>query len=151
MDKWLWAARIFKTRGLASDSCKSGKVVLNGSGAKPSKIVNEGDIIEIKQPPIIRRYKVKGLAIKRVCTKLAVDLVEERLQMVKSSFPDVEVINASQTDPIKRIKELTENNGVDIAFEAVGHAKIIPERLNPVRSCVDSHSLIYQRVSEPPR
>lgn len=77
LDKWLWAARIFKTRGLASDSCKSGKVVLNGSGAKPSKIVNEGDIIEIKQPPIIRRYKVKGLTIKRVSAKLAVDLVED--------------------------------------------------------------------------
>ena len=77
LDKWLWAARIFKTRGLASDSCKSGKVLLNGSGAKPSKIVSEGDIIEIKQPPIIRRYKVKGLAIKRVSAKLAVDLVED--------------------------------------------------------------------------
>ncbi|MEN8223150.1 MAG: RNA-binding S4 domain-containing protein [Acidobacteriota bacterium] len=77
LDKWLWAARIYKTRGIASDSCKSGKVLLNGSGAKPSKIVNEGDIIEIKQPPITRRYKVKGLAVKRVSAKLAVDLVED--------------------------------------------------------------------------
>ena len=77
LDKWLWAARIYKTRGIASDSCKNGKVLLNGSGAKPSKNVSEGDIIEIKQPPIVRKYKVKGIGIKRVSAKLAVDLVED--------------------------------------------------------------------------
>jgi len=77
LDKWLWAARIYKTRGIASDSCRSGKVSVNGTGAKPSKIVNSGDIIEIRQPPIKRRYLVKELAVKRVSAKLAVDLVED--------------------------------------------------------------------------
>ena len=77
LDKWLWAARIYKTRGIASDSCKNGKVLLNGGGAKPSKIVNVGDIIEIKQPPIVRKYKVKGLGVRRVSAKLAIDLVED--------------------------------------------------------------------------
>lgn len=67
-----------------------------------------------------------------------VDIIEERLQMVKSNFPEVEVINALKTNPITKIKELTGNIGVDLAFEAVGHAEIIPGRLNPVRSCVNS-------------
>lgn len=67
-----------------------------------------------------------------------VDIIEERLQMVKSRFPDVEVINAYNIDPIEKIKELTGNLGVDLAFEAVGHAEIIPEGLNPVRSCINS-------------
>ncbi|MCK4922270.1 MAG: alcohol dehydrogenase catalytic domain-containing protein [Bacteroidales bacterium] len=67
-----------------------------------------------------------------------VDIIEERLKMVKSVYTDVEVINARFTDPIKKVKELTGNVGVDLAFEAVGHAEIIPERLNPVRSCINS-------------
>ncbi|MCF8381720.1 MAG: alcohol dehydrogenase catalytic domain-containing protein [Bacteroidales bacterium] len=67
-----------------------------------------------------------------------VDIIEERLQMVKSVFPDVEVINALHTNPVNRIKERTGNNGVDIAFEAVGHATHIPERYNPVRSCINA-------------
>lgn len=98
LDKWLWAARIFKTRGLASDSCKSGKVLLNGSGAKPSKIVREGDIIEIKQPPIIRRFKVKGLALKRVSAKLAVDLVED-----VTSDEELEKLRQFRKDPVSVI------------------------------------------------
>ncbi len=77
LDKWLWAARLYKTRGIASDSCKSGKVSVNGIGAKPSKIINKGDIIEIRQPPVKRRYLVKELAVKRVSAKLAADLVED--------------------------------------------------------------------------
>jgi len=77
LDKWLWAARIYKTRGIASDSCKSGKVSVNNTGAKPSKIVNKGDIVEIRQPPIKRKYLVKELAVKRVSAKLAADLVED--------------------------------------------------------------------------
>jgi len=77
LDKWLWATRIYKTRRISSESCKCGKVFLNGKISKPSKIVNEGDIIEIKQPPIIRKYRVKGLVIKRVSAKLAMRLVED--------------------------------------------------------------------------
>ncbi len=77
LDKWLWAARLYKTRGIASDSCRNGKVTVNGNGAKPSKTVCVGDIIEIKQPPIKRKYLVRGLAVKRVSAKLAAELVED--------------------------------------------------------------------------
>ena len=43
LDKWLWAARIFKTRSLAADACKNGRVAINGAQAKPSRSVKEGD------------------------------------------------------------------------------------------------------------
>ncbi len=77
IDKWLWAARIFKTRSKASDACRNGKVSVNNKSVKSSYIVKIDETIEVKNPPIVRLYKVKGLAIKRVSAKLAVDLVEE--------------------------------------------------------------------------
>jgi len=67
-----------------------------------------------------------------------IDIIEERLQMAKSSFPEAETINAQQINPVERIKKLTGGEGVDIAFEAVGHAAVIPERFNPVRSCINA-------------
>jgi ribosome-associated heat shock protein Hsp15 len=50
VDKWLWAARFFKTRGVALDAVKGGKIELNGSKPKPSKTVTEGDVLKITQP-----------------------------------------------------------------------------------------------------
>lgn len=67
-----------------------------------------------------------------------VDIIEERLEIAKSSFPDIEIINALNVNPVERIKELTGGNGVDVAFEAVGHATVIPERYNPIRSCINA-------------
>ena len=77
LDKWLWAARIFKTRNTATLACKNGKVSILGQSAKPSRILKPGDEVAVKQRYITRRYLVKGLAQKRVSAKLAPDLVEE--------------------------------------------------------------------------
>ena len=52
IDKWLWAARIFKTRSIAADACKNGRVTLKGERIKPSRIIKEGDVIEVRKPPI---------------------------------------------------------------------------------------------------
>jgi ribosome-associated heat shock protein Hsp15 len=77
IDKWLWAVRIFKTRTMAANACRKGKVLINGINAKPSHSVRIGETIEVEQPPITRTYQVTGLIEKRVSAGLAVDYVEE--------------------------------------------------------------------------
>ena len=49
LDKWLWAARIFKTRTLAADACKNGRVQINGAQAKPARSVKVGDRISVRK------------------------------------------------------------------------------------------------------
>ena len=65
IDKWLWAARAFKTRGLAADACDGGKVDINGDAAKPAKPVRAGDRVEITTPVGRRILKVTALSERR--------------------------------------------------------------------------------------
>ncbi|MBO4597034.1 MAG: RNA-binding S4 domain-containing protein [Bacteroidaceae bacterium] len=76
LDKWLWAARIFKTRTLASEACKKGRVSSNGTTLKASKIVKEGDVIDVKKPPITYSFRIKQAIEKRVGAKLIPDVLE---------------------------------------------------------------------------
>ena len=70
IDKWLWAVRIFKTRSDAAEACRTGKVTINGTEAKPSKEVKEGDLLTVKKVPIMRySYKVVGLVERRLPAK----------------------------------------------------------------------------------
>ncbi len=70
VDKWLWAMRIFKTRSDAAEACRTGKVTINGSEAKPSKELKEGDLLTVKKVPIMRySYKVLGLMERRLPAK----------------------------------------------------------------------------------
>ena len=76
IDKWLWAARIFKTRSLAADACKSGRITLNGAQVKPSRTVKEGDEVSVKKPPITYSFKILQCIEKRVGAKLIQDIYE---------------------------------------------------------------------------
>jgi threonine dehydrogenase-like Zn-dependent dehydrogenase len=69
---------------------------------------------------------------------IVADVLDERLAMAKSAFPDITAINTRKTDPAIIIKEVTDGKGVDIAFEAVGHEVPVEGRHNPVRSCINS-------------
>jgi threonine dehydrogenase-like Zn-dependent dehydrogenase len=71
-------------------------------------------------------------------TLIMVDILDTRLTMAKKNYPDIHIINASHVDPVTKIKEITAGRGVDIAFEAIGHYLDIPERVNPVRGCIQS-------------
>ena len=76
LDKWLWAARIFKTRTLAADACKNGRVAINGAQAKPSRVVKIGDSVSVRKPPITYTFKVLQAIEKRVGAKLLRVLLE---------------------------------------------------------------------------
>ena len=76
IDKWLWAVRIYKTRSIAAEACKKGRVLLNGSQAKPAHTVKEGDVVSVKKPPITWSFRVKQAIEKRVGAKLVADMME---------------------------------------------------------------------------
>lgn len=76
LDKWLWAARIYKTRTLAADACKNGRVTINGAQAKPARTVKEGDKVGVRKAPITYTFRVKQAIEKRVGAKLLPDVLE---------------------------------------------------------------------------
>lgn len=91
IDKWLWSVRIFKSRTLAADACKSGKIKLNGKLAKPSANVVPNDQTEVKKNGFNLEFKVVALLKSRVGAALAVNYFEditpaEELNKYKSWF-----------------------------------------------------------------
>ena len=76
IDKWLWAARIFKTRSIAADACKNGRVTFNGMNMKPSRTIKEGDVVSVKKPPVIYSFKVLKTIEQRVGAKLIPEIYE---------------------------------------------------------------------------
>ena len=76
IDKWLWAARIYKTRTLASDACKNGRITINGALAKPSRTVKVGDQVGVKKSPITYSFRVLHTIEKRVGAKLLSEVFE---------------------------------------------------------------------------
>jgi ribosome-associated heat shock protein Hsp15 len=77
LDKWLWAARFFKTRTLAVEAIEGGRVSLNGDRAKPAKELRIGDQLAIRRPPFEHVIIVKGLSDKRGPASVAAELYEE--------------------------------------------------------------------------
>ena len=76
LDKWLWAARIFKTRSIAADACKNGRISIKGVKQKPSKMIKEGDVIEVRKPPVTYSFKVLKAIQNRVGAKLVPEVLE---------------------------------------------------------------------------
>ena len=77
IDKWLWAARFFKTRSLATDAIKGGKVTVNGNRAKPSREVEVGDVLILRQADDIKTVSVLALSDKRGPATVAQLLYQE--------------------------------------------------------------------------
>lgn len=76
IDKWLWAARIFKTRSIAADACKNGRVMVNGTNVKPSRPLKVGETVHVKKPPVIYSFKVLKAIEQRVGAKLLPEIYE---------------------------------------------------------------------------
>lgn len=76
IDKWMWATRIFKTRTIASEACKKGRVMINNISVKPSRMIKVGDILQIRKPPVTYSFKVLALTEKRMGAKLVPEFLE---------------------------------------------------------------------------
>ena len=76
LDKWLWAARIYKTRTLAADACKNGRIAINGAQAKPSRSVKVGDEVSVRKAPVTYTFRVLQTIEKRVGAKLISEILE---------------------------------------------------------------------------
>lgn len=66
IDKWLWAVRLFKTRSLAAEACKKGKILMKGIEVKPSRNVKVGDVVCVKRNPVLFSFEVIGLTENRM-------------------------------------------------------------------------------------
>ncbi|MBR2290999.1 MAG: RNA-binding S4 domain-containing protein [Prevotella sp.] len=76
IDKWLWAARIFKTRSIAADACKNGRVTVKGVNVKPSHTVKAGEVVSVRKPPITYSFKILKTIEQRVGAKLLPEIYE---------------------------------------------------------------------------
>ena len=76
IDKWMWATRIFKTRTIASEACKKGRIAINGAQVKPSRMVKPGDVVEVRKPPVTYSFKVLQAIEKRIGAKLVPEMME---------------------------------------------------------------------------
>jgi ribosome-associated heat shock protein Hsp15 len=76
IDKWLWAARIFKTRSIAADACKNGRVTIGGVNVKPSHAVKAGETIDVRKPPITYSFRILKTIEQRVGAKLLPEIYE---------------------------------------------------------------------------
>ncbi len=77
IDKYLWAVRLFKTRSLAAEACKKGRVIIDEQPVKSSRVIRRGDKVSIKVPPAVKTYKVLDLSEKRMGAKLVPDYLED--------------------------------------------------------------------------
>lgn len=93
VDKWLWATRVFKTRTIATEACKKGRVSIGGMNVKPSRPLKVGEIVDVRKPPVTYSFRVKALAENRMGAKLVPEYLEnvtpasqiELLEMVRIS------------------------------------------------------------------
>lgn len=76
IDKWLWAARIFKTRSIAAAACKKGQVSMDGTQLKASRMVKAGDVINVRKAPITYSFRILQPIERRVGAKLIPEVLE---------------------------------------------------------------------------
>ena len=77
IDKYLFAVRLYKTRSLASEECRKGKITIGGMNVKPSRELKIGETIQLRRPPITRSYKVLALTESRMAAKMVPEFLLE--------------------------------------------------------------------------
>lgn len=77
IDKFLWSVRIYKTRSIASDECRKGRIIIGDIQVKPSRTVIKNEIIIVKKPPVIYSYRIIEPIENRVSAKLVEQFIED--------------------------------------------------------------------------
>lgn len=77
IDKYLWAVRIYKTRNIAADECKKGRITINDVAVKPSRNVVAGETVTVKKPPVNYCYKIIDVIENRVSAKLVSQFIDD--------------------------------------------------------------------------
>ncbi len=123
IDKWLWAVRVFKTRTIAAEACKKGRVYVDNNSVKPARMVKIGDVVQVKKPPVTYSFKVIDISQKRMGAKLVPNFMEnvtppeeyEILEMNKlSGFVDRQRGTGRPTKKDRRnLEQFTENLDFD--------------------------------------
>lgn len=114
IDKWLWAMRIFKTRTIATEACKKGRVMMDGVSVKPSRTIKVGDVISVRKPPVTYSFRVKALAQNRLGAKLVPEYMENITP--KSELDLLDVVRISGfIDRRKGLGRPTKREGRDLA------------------------------------
>ncbi|RLD71158.1 MAG: RNA-binding S4 domain-containing protein [Bacteroidetes bacterium] len=91
IDKYLWAVRLYKTRTLATEACKKGRITVDDMPAKPSRTISSGDVIKVKKMPVVYSYRVKDPIEKRVGAKIVdqyVDNITSQEELQKLDMQD---------------------------------------------------------------
>ncbi len=76
IDKWLWAMRVFKTRTIATEACKKGRVTIGGNTVKPSRTIKVGDTVDVRKPPVTYTFRVLRLSNNRLGARLVPEYLE---------------------------------------------------------------------------
>lgn len=95
IDKWLWAMRVFKTRTIATDACRKGRVTVGDdtNPVKPSRTISVGDIVHVRKPPVTFTFRVKAVTQNRLGAKLVPDYMENLTP--QSQYDLLEVVKIS--------------------------------------------------------
>ena len=122
IDKWIWAMRLFKTRTIATDACKKGRVSVNDTVVKPSRTVKVGDIVSVRRPPVTYSFRVLALTENRLGAKLVPEYLEDITPADQLHLLDVVRISGF-IDRRKGLGRPTKRDGREMARfteEAVG-------------------------------
>jgi ribosome-associated heat shock protein Hsp15 len=77
IDKFLWSVRLYKTRTIASDACRRGRIAINNIQVKPSRFVARDEIITVRKPPVVYTYRILQPVENRVSAKIVTDYIED--------------------------------------------------------------------------
>ena len=116
IDKWLWAMRIFKTRTIATDACKKGRVTIGTDAivAKPSRMIKIDDVINVRKSPVIYSFRVKALTENRLGAKLVPEYMDNITPQSQYDILDVVKISGF-IDRRKGLGRPTKREGRELA------------------------------------